>query len=204
MLATLNPSSKCFDEHGGIQMASIRKRGTNSYLLTVELGYDAQGKRVIKDNPMNGVKKPKEKATREIEVYDEHEVQQLTNALEKEPLRFKVLVMLALITGMRRGELVGLEWKHVDLNEGIIHIKQSIPIAADGVPVIKTSKTKNSVRQISLPASMVDLLKKYRVHYLQEKMKLLDRWDEGNEEKREFVFSNPDGKPIYFSRPTKW
>ncbi|AHD06032.1 site-specific integrase [Paenibacillus larvae] len=51
---------------------------------------------------------------------------------------------------------------------------------------------------------MVDLLKKYRVHYLQEKMKLLDRWDEGNEEKREFVFSNPDGKPIYFSRPTKW
>ncbi|MEV2869821.1 tyrosine-type recombinase/integrase [Paenibacillus larvae] len=57
--------------------------------------------------------------------FDEHEVQQLTNALEKEPLRFKVLVMLALITGMRRGELVGLEWKHVDLNEGIIHIKQS-------------------------------------------------------------------------------
>ncbi|MEV2908805.1 hypothetical protein ABNF65_09130 [Paenibacillus larvae] len=42
-------------------MASIRKRGTNSYLLTVELGYDAQGKRVIKDNPMNGVKNLKKK-----------------------------------------------------------------------------------------------------------------------------------------------
>ncbi|QCT03326.1 integrase [Paenibacillus algicola] len=158
--------------------------------------------KVIKENPMNGVKKPKEKPVKEIQVYDEQDVKKLFAALEDERFMFRVLVTLAISTGMRRGELVALEWKHIDLSSGTIKVVQSISIRDDkGKPVIKEPKTRNSNRTISLPSSTVELLKKYRMHYLQEKMKILDRWEE---KEREFVFTNANGGALHFSRPTKW
>ncbi|WP_433943514.1 tyrosine-type recombinase/integrase [Paenibacillus sp. SN-8-1] len=157
--------------------------------------------KVIKESPMIGVKKPKEIPVKDIEVYDEKDVKLLFEALEDESFLFRMLITLAISTGMRRGELIALEWKHVDLNEGTIKVAQSISMKNEGKPVIKSPKTKNSIRVISLPASTLEMLKRYRVHYLQEKMRILDRW---KEHEHEFVFPNAYGGALYFNRPTKW
>ncbi|GAB6926046.1 tyrosine-type recombinase/integrase [Paenibacillus sp. JCM 10914] len=156
---------------------------------------------VIKDNPMKGVKKPKEKPVKDIQVYDEEDVRKLFKALEQEPFIFKMLITLAVSTGMRRGELIALEWKHINLEEGTLQVVQSISIEDGGKPVIKEPKTKNSIRTISLPTSTIEMMKQYRRFYLQDKLKRMDRW---TEKEHEFVFPNSSGGPLYFNRPTKW
>ncbi|WP_170220165.1 site-specific integrase [Paenibacillus anaericanus] len=147
------------------------------------------------------MKKPKEIPTKEIQVYDENDVKLLFKALDDEPFLFRMLITLAISTGMRRGELIALEWSHIDLIEGTLRVVQSISIKDNGKPVIKPPKTKKSIRTISLPSSNLEMLKKYRMHYLQEKMRIMDRW---KEKEHEFDFPNAYGGALYFNRPTKW
>ncbi|WP_415639928.1 tyrosine-type recombinase/integrase [Paenibacillus lupini] len=64
--------------------------------------------------------------SKEIIPYDEHEVGQMLQALQKEPFQWLMLITLALTTGLRRGEILGLEWKHVDLRIGVIEVRQSM------------------------------------------------------------------------------
>jgi integrase len=70
--------------------------------------------KMIKSNPVEGVKKPKV-TQKNMEVYNETEVGELLSLLENEALHWRIMVKLALTTGLRRGELLGLEWKHIDL-----------------------------------------------------------------------------------------
>ncbi|GMX63456.1 hypothetical protein Elgi_30820 [Paenibacillus elgii] len=54
-----------------------------------------------------------------------------------------MMITLALITGMRRGKLLGLEWKHVDWKNSTIDVRQSLVHALKGDVIIKESKTKD-------------------------------------------------------------
>ncbi|OXM85815.1 tyrosine-type recombinase/integrase [Paenibacillus rigui] len=157
--------------------------------------------KVIKENPMNGVKKPKEALSSELNVYSEAEVKELFEALQNENIRLRTLIALALTTGMRRGELIGLEWKHIDFENGIIEVKQSIPMYINGKPLIKAPKTASSVRKIALPHSIVEELKELQQHMRKERLKINDRWQGGE---HNFVFCSWDGKPLAQNRPTKW
>lgn len=150
-------------------------------------------------NPMIGVEKPKEDDVKEMEIYDEQEIAQLVEALEGESLLLRILILFALITGMRRGELVGLEWPNIDLDSGIVQVKQSIPKTLNGVPVIKGPKNKNSVRRISLPESFIAELKAFRAQQLEEQQHFDGTW-----EGRQFVFAHPDGMPVHPQRLGKW
>ncbi|WP_431786090.1 tyrosine-type recombinase/integrase [Paenibacillus lactis] len=81
--------------------------------------------RTIKRNPVSDVKKPKV-TSKEIIPYDEAEVNLMLKALQKEPFHWKILITLALTTGLRRSEILGLEWKHVDLSTGVIEVRQTM------------------------------------------------------------------------------
>lgn len=50
----------------------------------------------------------------------------MIQALQKEPYHWRMMIILALNTGMRRGELLGLEWKYIDWKTGFIDVQQSI------------------------------------------------------------------------------
>lgn len=107
--------------------------------------------RVIKDNPIAGAKKPKV-VQKQTEVYSEEDVKFLLMDLEKESLMRQVLIKLTITTGMRKGELLGLEWEHIDLKGGIISVKQTIIYTKNNGYEIKEPKTRNSIRKLSLPA----------------------------------------------------
>lgn len=155
------------------------------FRLALEEGY-------IETNPMDGVRKPKEDDIKEMEVYDEHEIKELFAALEDEPPHIRLLVLLAVTTGMRRGEMTGLEWSRVNLEEGYLRVEQSIPKTIESKPVIKGPKNKVSVRRITLPEAMVEELREYKAENVRP-------W-----EGHEFVFSHPDGKPLHPKRLTAW
>jgi integrase len=97
--------------------------------------------------------------------------------------------MLMLMTGVRRGEALGLRWEDVDLKKGVISIRQQLQ-RIDGELKATDVKTEKSRRSINLPASMVDELKAHKS--VQAKSRLESPvWHE-----TAFVFTSTVGTPL--------
>ncbi|MFC5530996.1 site-specific integrase [Cohnella yongneupensis] len=156
--------------------------------------------RVIKRNPVNDVQKPKV-TSKEVVPYDETEVSEMLRALQKEPYHWRILITVALTTGLRRSELLGLEWKHVDLSSGVIDVKQTMVHANKGEVIVKQPKTKKSVRKVALPSSVLEELKEYHAYRIKERNDMGDAWNGGE---WFFLFSHANGHPLHHERPYQW
>ncbi|GBF78280.1 site-specific integrase [Paenibacillus sp. 598K] len=154
----------------------------------------------IKANPMAGVKKPRVEET-ECEFYDEVEARAVITALYKEPRRWRLLVLGAMIGGFRRGELLGLEWPDVDAKNGVLGVVNSISLTEDGKAVEKGPKSRSSKRQVDFPDWYMAELEIHRKEWIKEKWDAQEKWLGGD---REFVFHAGFGKPFYHSYPTEW
>lgn len=137
--------------------------------------------------------------------YDEQEVSQLLQALQGEAYHWRMLVTLAITTGMRSGELAALEWKHIDWKAGTIDVVQTLVMAVKGQMLIKEPKTKNSNRKVALPPSALEELRDYYAYRAKERDKLGDAW-KGNYggQERLFVFSHADGTPFHHNESYLW
>lgn len=155
--------------------------------------------RLLKNNPAE-IQKPKVKR-KEIEVYDEDEVALLFELLEREPMKWRIMIMLAITTALRRGELIALEWGHVNWTKGIIEVKQSISHSINGQRIITEPKTLKSNRKVSLPDTVVEHLKEYYLEALKKRLALGDAWKGGD---HFFVFSNDEGMAYYPETPYLW
>ncbi|RNB92530.1 site-specific integrase [Brevibacillus fluminis] len=155
--------------------------------------------RIIKSNPVADVKSPKV-VHKESQVYDEYEIHLLFRALEVEPYHWRMMITLALTTGLRRGELVGLEWKHIDFEKGTLYVKQSISNFINGKPIIKEPKTSKSVRKISLSDGVCSELNEYYNFCKQD----WDKLEETRDKDHFFVFFNQYGRAFYPESPYLW
>ena len=111
--------------------------------------------------------------------------------------RLYMPLLLALGTGMRRGELLGLRWSDVDLDGGTLIVTQTVQ-EAFGQLHIKEPKTAKSQRRITLPALVVDALRAYRTEQAKETLARAPRSAESD-----LVLTSPDGGPwwpSYFNR----
>ncbi len=109
------------------------------------------------------------------------------------------MIMLLLYSGMRRGELCGLEWSDIDLKHGIINIsKSSLYISQIGI-FDDTTKNRTSERVIRIPEDMTTLLKEYRRSQNQLQLTMGDLW-QGTQK----VFTTQNGKPIHPDSITGW
>src|SRR5579859_7229732 len=73
--------------------------------------------------------------------------------------QYRGLVHLAIYTGMRRSELLGLRWRDVDLDKATLRIVQSLQRTNDGVFRIEKPKTARSRRSIALSSAAVESLR---------------------------------------------
>lgn len=157
---------------------------------------------LIKNNPMEGVKKPKAEQT-EFDFYDETEAKSVITALYQEPRRWRLFILGAMIGGCRRGELIGLEWQDVDFDNFTISINKSISLTENSKAIEKGPKSKSSRRTIDMPEWYMNELEIHFREWELEKKKaaIAGEWIG---EDRSYVFHAGYGKPFYHSYPTEW
>ena len=125
---------------------------------------------VILANPCDRVKPPKVERKEAVSL-DEVQANELISCLQSEPIKYRTAVMLTLYTGLRRGEVCGLDWSDIDFENGLVKINKSVLYSADKGVYEDTTKTNSSNRIIGIPSAMVQLLKEYKIE--QSKKKLL-------------------------------
>jgi len=81
--------------------------------------------------------------------------------------RLHPLYVLAIVTGMRRGEILGLRWQDIDWDKSTIHIVQSM-VATPAGPIITDTKTSSGRRSVVISDGLVALLKEHREKGLEE------------------------------------
>jgi integrase len=98
--------------------------------------------------------------------------------------------LVALYTGMRRGELLGSRWCNVDLDDKIIRVRESLEQTRGGLR-FKSPKSRAGVRDITLPAIVVDVLHAHRKRLLERRLQL----GQGKLTGQDLVFPTWDGQP---------
>lgn len=152
---------------------------------------------IIASNPCRNVRTIK-KAVKERECYTLAEAQTLLEKLEFAEPKYRTFFTLAIYTGFRRGELLGLEWKDIDLDAGIITINRVSQYLKGGITA-GTPKTTQSQRSLKVPDEIVDLLKWYKREQAQERLKVGDKWQNTDR-----LFTKWDGTPMYPNTPGEW
>lgn len=156
--------------------------------------------KVIKENPVSSIKKPKVQS-KKARVFTEEQVKELMSHLAKEDMKWKMIVTFAITTGMRRGEILGLEWRHIDLERKKIYVKQALSYTKEDGYIFKETKNKNSVRTTSISDGVVNQLKKYKLYKKKEKLRTGLTIEENV---RDLLFSTTEGLPMYPSSISSW
>ena len=143
--------------------------------------------RLITHNPTDGVRPPKTPAgaARESRALDPYQVKALLEAASES--RFEALYIVAINTGLRRGELLGLKWADIDLEAGTLAVRRSLDV--DGT--FKTPKNRAARRTLRLTTRALDALRAHRVRQNAERLQAGARWQDAN-----LVFPNTAGNPM--------
>ena len=130
------------------------------------------------------VRKPPKVEDQEVEIVPEIARKVILEGLVDSPLY--PIVCLALATGMRRGELLALDWSDIDLDRGVVRIERSVEETRAGLR-IKPPKTKRGRRNIGIAADAVTMLREHRKRQIELRLRL------GQGGQPTLVFSTPEG-----------
>lgn len=173
--------------------SGLSYRTVKGALQLLKAGFDeAVHNELLVKNPAANVKIPKKPQKKDVVVFTRDEQNTFMNAIKG--LTHELFFTMALSTGMRCGEILGLQWKNVDFNTNTINICDNLTIVYDvnsGSSVhLGTPKSSAGIRKIPISAHLAELLKQHQ----QEHMLLFGEVDG-------FVFKTNQNQP-YHSRST--
>ena len=134
-----------------------------SEVLSTALEHAARVELIVRP-PTAAIPKPRVEEA-QISPFTPDEIKKVRRAAKGN--RLEALFALAISTGAREGELLGLGWEHLDLEAGVIHVVRSLS-AVKGGGVLKEPKSKRGRRQVDLPTFAVEALRRHRVRMLKE------------------------------------
>lgn len=174
---------------GPLASATVRQAHRVLHLALARAFEDEE----ISRNVASGRKLPKAESV-EIQILQQGQIAPLLQALKGNWLY--PVATVAVGTGMRQGEIMGLRWTDIDLDKAILRVERSLEETRVTGLRFKPPKSKAGTRTISLPTSVVDVLKAHRKRQLELRLSL----GLGKPGREALVFCNPDGEPIAPSR----
>lgn len=153
-------------------------------------------KEIMRRNPVSNTVALTKKSSRPVSFLTETQAIELVTALEKKnDFQFKVMINTLLFTGMRGGELCGLQWQDIDIDKGIIYIRHTLVyVRNEGAPrgqqkdskgavstyELQSPKTAAGERYVIMPSSLLELLKEYKQQQDEKKAVESDTWNKNN------------------------
>ena len=160
---------------------------------------------MVTTNPCSRVTIPKIDANGNVykkpekHIYTKEETREFMQILAEAPMKYKVFFTLAIYTGCRRGELLGIEWKNIDLEKATLMIDHTSNYTAGKGIYTDITKTDKSTRLVDLPPTVVELLKAYKHDQDSYKAELGCKWHEHDR-----LFTKWDGEPMSLNAPYTW
>jgi len=156
-------------------------------------------KEIMRRNPCSNTMTLKKKSKTPPVYLDETQALKLIAALdEQDDFQFKVMINTLLFTGMRGGELCGLQWQDIDTDNGVIYIRHTLAyMRGKGkgekmVFELQTPKTTAGERYVVIPASLLSLLKEHKERQAERQAAAREAWEHSD-----MVFTSAFGG--YFS-----
>ncbi|SHI19685.1 Site-specific recombinase XerD [Sporobacter termitidis DSM 10068] len=141
---------------------------------------------------------PPKQTHNEVNYFQPADILQIQDALESEPIKWRMFTHLLLITGCRRGEIAGLKWSKIDFKNNQLKIDSALLYAQDRGVYEDTTKT-GAIRFVKLPAESMQLLKQYKSWHAELQLKSGSKW-----QNKDFVFTQDNGLPMNPDSVTSW
>lgn len=150
-------------------------------------------------NPAANAELPKLE-TKEAAHLGEQDARQLLTLLQNEPIKYRAAISFDLLSGLRRGELLGLRWCDVSFEDETINIVQTSNYTAGKGIFVDTPKNTTSVRPLKLSRTAFLTLREYRIWQDKQRIACGDMW----QDKDGRVFTNELGAPMHPDALTGW
>lgn len=168
----------------GLATATVRKIHSTLHKALAQAVADGLIPRNAAD-----VKAPRP-APEEMHPLSEAEACAFLDAAKDSGDRFEPLYVLAITTGLRRGELLGLRWDVVDLQRGTLRVGRAL-VREGGRHLLGETKTRRGRRQVNLTPRTVAALKAHRKRQLERKVKLARLYKDHG-----LIFPSETGTPV--------
>jgi len=117
---------------------------------------------LISKNPMDKVDCPK-LTKKKVTAFNQEQAKQFFSELDKCPMDFRCMLYLLITTGLRRGELLGLQWRDVNFDSCTLDIQRNITYSKSKGITVDSTKTEKSTRIIPIIPAAAALLKQYKI-----------------------------------------
>lgn len=138
-------------------------------------------------NPMDKIKKPRKNTVRKKIALTKEQVIAFLNSVKTE--EYYRLFYIALETGFRRSELLGIRWQDIDYENKTLSISTPVVKVGTKTVISQTTKNKSSKRTIYISDNAIKIFKKQRLTVIEARLKSLNYLD------NDLVFPNTDGSP---------
>ena len=132
---------------------------------------------------------PPKARTPKMTIWSADELRTFLSKVESD--RLYAAWLFAAMTGARRGEVLGLHWKDVDLDAGRASISRTL-VMVDNAPTWSDPKTARGKRSVPLPGELIRALRAHRAHQLEERLAFGSSYRDGD-----LVFCREDGEIIH-------
>ena len=166
-------------------------------LISSILGYAVRWQ-YIPYNPCSRITPPKTEDS-DISYLDDEQAKRLLILLQSEAGYYRRAIAITLMTGLRRGELLGLEWGDVNWKEHTIMIRRTSQYLPGKGVFTDTTKNKSSQRLIHIPQAIITVLIEQKQWQEREAERLGDLWQDSNR-----IITNEIGMPMYPDSLTHW
>lgn len=153
---------------------------------------------LIVANPCDRVDPPKA-VKPHIEYLDNIQAIHLLELLQDAPVQYRCAIEVLLYTGMRRGELLGLEWRDIDFDRQLVSIQRSSLYLSDRGVFDDETKNQTSNRVIKIPLSAMKALRSVWVWQAKQRLAMGDQWQDSGK-----VFTALNGTPMHPDTLSGW